>query len=127
MKNLHNKITNALLNKKGEMLIETIISIMLFTFLIVGVTMIITSATNGIRTTQRLADTAQETANIMLSTAASPTAPHPDAVISDISVSITLEVSETTPPLATPPDDVTISHGGKLISQNSMIYFYTQP
>ncbi len=122
MKNLQTKIANALLNKKGEMLIETIISIMLFTFLIVGVTMIITSATSGIRTTQRLADTAQETANMMLNTAASSTAPIPNA-----SISVTLEVSETTPPAPVTVTPVTVSHDGNLISQNSMIYFYTQP
>ncbi len=117
MKKLNNKLTSSLLNKKGEMLIETIISIMLFTFLITGVTMVITSATNGLRTTQRAAESAQDTANKMV-TASTELSPQ------DTNIVVSLEVSTSTGSGATP---VTVQHSAKIILEEDLVYFYTAP
>ncbi len=114
MKKLKIKFADVLRNKKGEMLIETIISIMLFTFLIVGVTMIITSATNGIRTTQREADNVQQTANdFVTSSGLTP---------QSTEIKVVLEVGG-----AVPPTPATITQSGEILTQNDMIYFYATP
>ncbi len=97
------------------MLIETIISIMLFTFLIVGVTMIISSATNSIRTTQREADNVQQTVNDFITSSSALT---PQIT----GIEVMLEVSGVTPP--TP---VTVTHSGEILVQNDLVYFYTTP
>ncbi len=63
MKDWKGKTHRALLNKRGEMLIETVISSLIFIVLITSVTGIITSATNHVRETQREQERIQEAAN----------------------------------------------------------------
>ncbi len=116
MKKLKIKLVGIVFNKKGEMLIETIISIMLFVVLISGVTMIISSATSGIRSTQREAEDVQNTVNMMMS--------EPDTSASDTTVTVVLDISTVTTPSTT---EKTVIHSAKLVSQSDLIYFYTEP
>ncbi len=106
-------ITNALFNKRGEMLIETIISIMLFSVLLIGITGIVTSATNSVRETQRESDAVQETVNLMVTRDATLTAqtPAPD---------ITLTLVDPTDPTVT----VDMTHEAALVSAEDLVYFY---
>ncbi len=97
------------------MLIETIISVMLFTFLIAGVTMMISSATSGLRATRREAGDVQETANMMVSAPQSP---------QTTSVKVTLKTSTAADPNLTKKE---ITQNGEYISSEGLLYFYVTP
>ncbi len=89
MKDWKVKIHRALRNKRGEMLIETVISSLIFIVLITSVTGIITTATNHVRETQREQERIQEAANQLVrketvSGTMSVIATFPDATGSDI-------------------------------------------
>ncbi len=117
MKKLKARLANTLRNRRGEMLIETIISIMLFVVLMVTVTTIITSATRGLRSTQREAENVQDTVNDMVIRSASLT-----PQVTDITV--TLENSALTGSGTTP---VTVTQEAQLTSDEGMLYFYIEP
>ncbi len=104
----------ALLNKRGEMLIETIISIMLFTVLIIGVTTMITASTNRIRETQREAEAVQDTVNLLVTG---------DSTISEAPMEIKFTFTDNTATLS----DVTVTDAGFVKIQEKLVYFYPQP
>ncbi len=116
MKKLKAKIVDTLKNNNGEMLIETIISIMLFVVLIIGVTTMITAATNGIRTTRRETQQAQDAANNMVARTITTS--------QSVEISATLEVTSEPDPSI---NAKTSLHDGILYSEEGLIYFYTTP
>ncbi len=110
------RLANTLGNRKGEMLIETIISIMLFVVLMATVTTIITSATRGLRSTQREAENVQDTANNMVIRSATLTPQVKD-------ITVTLENSALADPDAT---SVEVTQEAQLTSDEGMLYFYVE-
>ncbi len=100
-------------------MIETIISVMLFLFMVAGVTMIVTSATNSIRSTQFQAEDVQATINALVSrdTSVLPTPPTPQTQ------TVTATLSDSTATLS----DVEATHSGTLTSAEDLVYFYTTP
>ncbi len=103
------------LNNKGETLIETVISVMLFTILFVGVAGMLTQAENIIRQSKLKNEEVQDTVNIIIS---GDNAYNPDIEIitQPVDINVTLTTSSD--------KKIAVSARATLMRTDSLVYFY---
>ncbi len=104
-----------LINNKGETLIETVISIMLFAILFVAIAGMLTQAENILRNTRQKNDIAQDTVNAILS--------QDYAYDSDVVIEVQPAQAKLTLN-AYPKRETTVIDTVTLKRTDSLVYFY---